>query len=534
MPHHPSEPEDERDQLAASTEAERLAPTPPVPEAGPARGGLRGATIDLGPLRRHREFRLLWIGQGVSLLGSTITYTALPFQAYHLTGSSLVVGLLGVVELVPLLLSALVGGAVADAVDRRRMVLLTEAGFAVCTGLLVVNAALPHPAVWPLFALSAAMAAMDGFQRPSLDALVPRLVPRDEIAAANALTSFRMTIGTVAGPAIGGVLIAAVGLAATYGVDVASFAVSLGALALMHAVPPPAEAEPPSLRRIREGWQYARSRQELLGTYTVDMAAMFFGMPEALFPAVASRLGGPRVLGLLYAAPAAGALVATLLSGRVGRVHRHGVGVCVAAAMWGVGIVGVRARAGPAACARGPRRRRRRRHGQRALPEHDLEPDHPRPSARPAGRNRAGQLLDRPAPGQRGGGRGGCDLVGADVDRVGRGAVRGRCGRGGRAPARVLALRRTRASPGRRVCLNPEPMASRTRRPTLAALLRSGEPRDRDRVAVEVEGRELVLSNLDKVLYPGSGVHQGRRDRLLPAGSLPVMLAPPTAAIRSR
>ena len=295
--------------------------------------------IDVGPLRRHRDFRLLFIGQAVTFLGSMITYVALPFQAYQLTGSSLVVGALGVAEFAPLILMALVGGALADATDRRRMVQLTELGFAGASAALVVNAMLDSPKVWVLFACSIVMAALDGLQRPSLDGLVPRLVERDELPAAGALSSFRMTIGMVAGPAIGGVLIATIGLPLTYGLDVATFLFSLAMLRLMRAVPPPPGAEAPSLRRIMEGVRYARSRPDLLGTYIVDIVAMFFGMPMALFPAIAEGFGGAGALGLLYAAPSVGSLIATVSSGWTGNVRRHGRAICLAAAGWGAAIV---------------------------------------------------------------------------------------------------------------------------------------------------------------------------------------------------
>jgi len=201
--------------------------------------------IDVGPLRRHRDFRLLFIGQAVTFLGSMITYVALPFQAYQLTSSSLVVGALGVAEFAPLILMALVGGALADATDRRRMVQLTELGFAGASAALVANALMDSPQVWVLFACSIVMAALDGLQRPSLDGLVPRLVERNELPAAGALSSFRMTIGMVAGPAIGGVLIATIGLPLTYGLDVATFLFSLAMLRMMRAVPPPADAARP-------------------------------------------------------------------------------------------------------------------------------------------------------------------------------------------------------------------------------------------------------------------------------------------------
>jgi MFS family permease len=319
-------------------EAERLGPGPPIKPSG-VRGLLTTMAMDVGPLRRHRDFRLLTFGQSVSFLGSMITYVAFPFQAYELSHSSFIVGLLGVVELVPLLGSAVIGGAIADAVDRRRMMQITELAFAAASAALVANALLPHPKLWVIFVLAALMAMLDGLQRPSLEALTPRLVDRDEMTAAGALSSFRMTIGMVAGPAIGGVLIASIGLAATYGVDVATFVVSLTALWMMRAVPPPPEAEPPSLRRIAEGAAYARSRPELIGTYAVDIVAMTFGMPEALFPAVAAGLGGAGALGLLFAAPAVGSLLATVTSGWTSRVHRHGAAVCIAAAGWGIGIV---------------------------------------------------------------------------------------------------------------------------------------------------------------------------------------------------
>jgi MFS family permease len=183
------------------------------------------------------------------------------------------------------------------------------------------------------------MAALDGLQRPSLDALTPRLVERDELTAANALSSLRMTFGMVLGPVAGGVIIATAGLASAYTVDLGTFVVSLAFLALMRGVPPPPDAEPPSLRGIVEGFRYAMSRPELVGTYGVDMVAMFFGMPMALFPALAAKLGGPGLLGVLYASPAIGAMLATLTSGWAGRVHRHGLAVLLAAAGWGVGIV---------------------------------------------------------------------------------------------------------------------------------------------------------------------------------------------------
>jgi MFS family permease len=177
-------------------------------------------------------------------------------------------------------------------------------------------------------------------QRPSLDAWLPRLVDKDELPAAGALGGIRGTLGQILGPALGGVLIAGFGLPVTYMVDVATFVVGLVCLWMMRAVPPPVDAERPSLRRVVEGLRYAKSRQELIGTYAVDMIAMFFGMPMALFPAIAQSFGGATVLGLLFTAPAVGAFLFSATSGWTNRVHRHGMGVIVAAVIWGLAIIG--------------------------------------------------------------------------------------------------------------------------------------------------------------------------------------------------
>lgn len=319
-------------------EADRLGPVPPAPEGG-ARRLVRLAAVDLGPLRRHRDYRLLWGAQAVTFLGSELTFVAVNYQAYHLTGSVAVTGLLALVELAPLLVSALVGGLLADAVDRRRMMLLTETGLALGSGALLANALVPNPRVWPLFVVGAVAAALWGFQRPSLDALTPRLVDREELPAASALDSLRWNVGLIGGPALAGVLIAAVGLGAVYAIDLGTFALSLLLLSRMRTVPPPVDAERPSLRAIREGFAYARSRPELIGTYAVDMVAMFFGMPNALYPALAQKLGGAHALGLLYAAPSVGSLAATLTSGWTSRVRRHGVGVIAGASVWGAGVI---------------------------------------------------------------------------------------------------------------------------------------------------------------------------------------------------
>jgi MFS family permease len=303
------------------------------------RGLVGAAAIDIGPLRRHRDFRFLFVGQAASFFGSMVTYVALPFQTYELTNSTLAVGLLSLAEFVPLMVMAFIGGALSDAFDRRRMVQIAELGSGLGVGILLVNALLPHPRTWVLFAVAPILAALYGIFRPSLDAMVPRLVTKEELPAASALEGLRGTLGEIAGPALAGIIIATAGLPVAYAIDAATYGISLAALSFMRAIPPAADAPAVSLRSIAEGIRYAWSRKDLLGTYAVDIIAMFFGMPMALFPAIAAGFGGAGVLGLLYTAPAVGSLLATVASGWMSRVHRHGLAIAAAASVWGLAMI---------------------------------------------------------------------------------------------------------------------------------------------------------------------------------------------------
>ncbi len=297
----------------------------------------RRMTPDLGRLRRSGQFRRLYTGQISSFAGSMITFVALPYQVYRLTHSSLLVGLLGVTELVPLVLAGLTGGLLADAVDRRRLILAMECGGLGVAILLTVNAASWHR-VSALFALAGLSAAFAGLQRPALDALVPVLVARDDVPAAAALAGLLGSGAQIAGPLLGGGLITAGGLPVAYGADAASCLVALTAFAGLTIALPASEQARPDLRSLREGLDYARSRGELLGSYLIDMSAMFFGVPYALFPAYAARIGGPAVLGMLYAAPAVGAAVVNLTAGWTRHVHRHGRAIVLAVCGWGGAI----------------------------------------------------------------------------------------------------------------------------------------------------------------------------------------------------
>jgi MFS family permease len=302
---------------------------------------LRGLAIDLTPLRSSRDFRRLWFGNAISLLGSMLTTVAIPYQVYRLTGSTLAVGLLGLAALVPLLTISFLGGAIADAVDRRRLLIVSDLGLAAISGLLVANAALAHPRLAALYAAEALGTAFYAIQRPAMDALVPRLVGEDQIASAAAVQGIYGSFGHVGGPALGGILIASAGLTATYAVDVVTFTASLVAAMLLPKMPPLEAVARPGLKAIVEGFRFVRQKPELKGIFAVDTVAMVFGMPSALFPAFGEQFGGgARTVGFLYAAPYAGALLATLLSGWVTRVRRQGLGVCIAASAWGAAIVG--------------------------------------------------------------------------------------------------------------------------------------------------------------------------------------------------
>jgi MFS family permease len=295
--------------------------------------------MDLSPLRVSRDYRLLYLGQFVSAFGSAISYVILPWQMYQLTKSTLAVGMLGLAEFVPMLVMAFVGGALADYLDRRRLVLLSEVAMAILCGALAVNALSPQPRVWVLIVVASLFAACNAAHRPAIEALTPRIVPLELMPAVAALGAFRYGVTFIAGASLAGVVTAKLGAAVGYSFDAATFVVSLMMILFIRAVPPPEAADRPGLRSIRDGLLYARSRQELLGTYLIDIIAMFFGMPMALFPAIADRLGANSI-GLLYAMPAVGALLVTTTSGWVEKVNRHGLAVTLSVVVWGFAIIG--------------------------------------------------------------------------------------------------------------------------------------------------------------------------------------------------
>lgn len=300
---------------------------------------LRAIRVDVTPLRSSRDFRLLFWAGTVFYLGGMVSYVAVPFQVYRLTGSNIAVGAIGAVELVPLLVFGLYGGALADHVDRRRLLVLTGVAQVVLTAGLAANAFLAEPRVWVIFVLAGLLAAAGALQRPSREALMPRTVRHDEIPAANALTSLGMQVGLLLGPTIGGLLVSLVGIGWCFVVDVAGLLVATLLFAGMRAYPHQEETTPPSLQGIREGVRYALRRRDLLGTYLVDITAMLLAFPVVLFPALAEKVfARPELLGPLYTAETVGALLATALSGWTARVHHHGRAIVLAASAYGLCI----------------------------------------------------------------------------------------------------------------------------------------------------------------------------------------------------
>jgi len=268
-----------------------------------------------------------------------MTYVVLPWQMYQLTQSSFWVGMLGAAEFVPTIVMGFIGGALADYVDRRRLIWITELALTLCCVALIINALLPQPRVWVLFVIAVLFATFNSLQRPAREAITPRLLPPEMMPAAFALASLRWSMSSIAGPALGGLLAVQLGAELAYAIDGATFIFSLVTLWLIQAMPPPADADRPSLNTIMEGLRYAKSRPELMGTYLIDLNAMFFGMPMALFPAMAESHGAAAV-GLFYAAPAVGALIASFISGWSARINKHGLAVTIAATIWGLAIIG--------------------------------------------------------------------------------------------------------------------------------------------------------------------------------------------------
>jgi MFS family permease len=295
--------------------------------------------VDVQPLRESRDFRLVTAGSLITGLGTQATLVALPYQVFVITGSAFLTGLIGLAELGPLIVASLFGGALADRFDRRRMLLLCQFALVAIAAALAVAAATGPPPVWILFALAAAMAGASAVERVVRAAIVPKTVSPELLPAAVSLTYGLYQLTMVAGPGLGGVLISVFGLTTPYAVDAVSCLGMAGAAAMMSAQPPPTvEGHEPVLRSIRSGLSFLRKMPAVTAGFVMDLCAMTFGMPRALFPVLALTVyhAGASGTGLLYAAVAAGSTVAALTTGWMSHARYLGRIVLVAVGVWGI------------------------------------------------------------------------------------------------------------------------------------------------------------------------------------------------------
>ncbi len=306
----------------------------------------RGWAIDTTPLRDPHYRRLFW-GVAATMIGQQMTLVAVPYQVYALTGSSLLVGVTSVVALVPLVVFGLLGGAIADAMDRRRLMLVTGAGSAVTSALLAVQALLPGGGnLWLLWVLVAAVSGFTAVNQPTRSAVIPALVGPEGVPAANALAMTVRQVGVIAGPLLAGVLIGLGDLFLAYAVDALGFLVAVLLLRGLPPLPPAGVAGPlrlgAALRGVGEGFAFLRTQPVLLMTFVVDVVAMLFAWPQAVFPELTEGryAGSPNALGWLFAGVSIGALLMGLTSGWVSRVDRQGAVVLAAIVVWGVAIIG--------------------------------------------------------------------------------------------------------------------------------------------------------------------------------------------------
>ena len=308
--------------------------------------------IDVSPLRESRDFRLLFGGRFASMAGSAVATTAGNWQVYGLTKSSLAVGMLTLTASAGMFAGLLAGGMLADRHDRRALMLASRAPMSALGVLLLVNSLLPHPILWAVYVLVLCVGALSGLGSPASTAAVPALVAPGRLAAASALNAMGSQLGQLGGPALAGALIGILGaggnhgsgpgLAACYGLDAACFAVFAGTLWFIRPLPPTVRAGRPGLRSMAEGFRYVRHNGVVGGMLAVDTSAMVFGMPAALFPAIAREHfhGGSATFGLLAAAPGLGAMLGAATSGWTGRLKKPGIVVIAAGLVWGAALVG--------------------------------------------------------------------------------------------------------------------------------------------------------------------------------------------------
>lgn len=335
MPDEPPDPTPPPSRVPANAE-------PAGSDPSPRRRRLGGILVDPAPLRLDRDYRLLWMGQAVSLVGRMITLVVLPYQVYVLTGDILAVGALSLVELIPILIFALGGGAIADAVDRRRVLLITQTGLALCSLALAVISLSPEPPLAAIFAVAFVSAGLGAIDQPARASAIPRLVPLERLPSAYGLNQLVFNGASVIGPAIGGIVLATAGIATAYLIDVVTFGAAIVALLLIKPIPPAPGAVRPSVSSVVEGLRFAGRRREVLATFVIDINAMVFGSPRSLYPALALDvfMVGPAGVGFMAAASGLGATIAATFSGWTTRARRPGRSVLIAVAVWGLAITG--------------------------------------------------------------------------------------------------------------------------------------------------------------------------------------------------
>ncbi|MEV6285859.1 MFS transporter [Kribbella sp. NPDC051770] len=295
---------------------------------------------DVRPLKESPDFRRLWLGSTVSQLGQQMTAVTVSIQVYALTESTFAVGLVGLFALVPLIVFGLYGGAMADAIDRRTLALVSSSGLWLLSMVLVVQSVLEWEQVGVLYAVVAVQSACFAVNNPARSAIIPRLVRPELLPAANTLSQAAFNLGFTAGPLLGATMIAWHGFAAAYLVDVITFTAALYALFRLPPVPPTGEVRRAGIRSVLEGFTFLRAASALLATFVADILAMTFAQPRALFPAVAGSFfaGGVKTVGLLQTAPAIGALLGVVFSGWVSRVRRQGIAIVVAITAYAVAV----------------------------------------------------------------------------------------------------------------------------------------------------------------------------------------------------
>jgi MFS family permease len=304
-----------------------------------------GLLTDVRPLQVSPPFRRLFVGYTISQLGQQMTNVAVAIQVFSLTGSSFYVGLVGIFALLPLLVLGLYGGAFADAFDRRSLALVASAGLWVVAGLFAVQALLGNESVWLLYGLIAVQSGFYAVNNPARGAIVPRLLDKELLPAASALTSGAFNLGFTVGPVLGAVIIHRSGFAAAYLVDVATFAAAYYSLLRLPRLPPDGHAPRAGFWSVLDGLAFLKGARNLRMTFVLDLCAMVLAQPRALFPALAYKVygGGAATVGLLQSAPALGALVAFLFSGWISRVRLHGAAIVLSVLLYAaaVGAVGL-------------------------------------------------------------------------------------------------------------------------------------------------------------------------------------------------